>query len=227
MPYKPPGPSQKFGSNVAPKSNNGGRFTPVNASETRKCFNCGSFDHLRDRCPKLNRSTADMTGRPARVSRVNAVDNRNATSQPTATRGACGQHATNDFHTSVVRGVRGADSRRVASGRVFHASSTTARDHTDTAVCRPSRGDGLDNSATCGSDRVSRSTTPVVAISDQPVQTYSQTESTGVVSDCVHDVYCNKIKAAVDSNEFESVNGDLSVKMNKNEANLCPVEFQC
>ena len=52
--YKPPGPSQKFGSNAAPKSNNGGRFTPVNASGTRKCFHCGSFDHLRDRCPKLN-----------------------------------------------------------------------------------------------------------------------------------------------------------------------------
>ena len=84
------------------------RFTPMNVSGTRKCFNCGSFDHLRDRCPRLNRSTADMTGRPARVSRVNAVDNRNATSQPTATRGVCGQHATNDFHTSVVRGVRGA-----------------------------------------------------------------------------------------------------------------------
>ena len=65
--YKPPSPSQKFGSNAAPKSNNGGRFTPVNASGTRKCFSCGSFDHLRDRCPKLNRPTADMTGRPARV----------------------------------------------------------------------------------------------------------------------------------------------------------------
>ena len=45
------------------------------------------------------------------------------------------------------------------------------------------------------------------------------------MSDCVHDVYCNKIKAAVDSNEFESVNGDLSVKMNQNEVNLCPVEL--
>ena len=43
------------------------------------------------------------------------------------------------------------------------------------------------------------------------------------MSDCVHDVYCNKIKAAVDSNEFESVNGDLSVKTNQNEAILCPV----
>ena len=104
--YKP-GPSQKFGLNAAPKSNNGGRFTPVNVSGTRKCFNCGAFDHLRDRCPKLNRSTADMTGRSARVSRVNAGDNRNETSQPTATRGACGQHATNDFHTSVVRGGMG------------------------------------------------------------------------------------------------------------------------
>ena len=62
------GPPQKFGLNAAPKSKfNGGRFTPVNASGTRKCFSCGSFDHLRDRCPKLNRPTADMTGRPARV----------------------------------------------------------------------------------------------------------------------------------------------------------------
>ena len=143
-------------------------------------------------------------------SRVNAMDdNRNATSQPTATRGACGRHATNNFHTSATRGVRGADSRRVASGRVFHASSTTARDHTDTAVCRPSRGDGLDNSATCDSARVSQYTTPIV---DQSVQT----ESNSAVSDCVHDVYCNKIKASVDSNEFESVNGNLSVKMNQN-----------
>jgi len=45
------------------------------------------------------------------------------------------------------------------------------------------------------------------------------------VSNCVPDVYCNKIKAAVDSDEFESVNGDLSVKMNQNEAILCPVEL--
>ena len=33
------------------------------------------------------------------------------------------------------------------------------------------------------------------------------------------------VKAAVDSNEFESVNGDLSVEMNRNEVNLCPVEL--
>ena len=45
------------------------------------------------------------------------------------------------------------------------------------------------------------------------------------MSDCVHDAYCNKIKAAVDSNEFESVNGDLSVNMNQNEAILCTVEL--
>ena len=46
------------------------------------------------------------------------------------------------------------------------------------------------------------------------------------MSNCIPDVYCNKIKAAVDSNEFESVNGDLSVKMNQNEAIfLCPVEL--
>ena len=106
--YKLPGPSQKFVSNAAPKSNNGGRFTPVNATGTRKCFHCGSFDHLRDRCPRLSRPTADVAGRPARVSRVNAMDdNRNATIQPTATCGACGRHATNNFHTSVVRGARG------------------------------------------------------------------------------------------------------------------------
>ena len=47
MQYKPPSPSQKFGSSVAPKSSNGGRFMPVNASGTRKCFSCGSFDHLK------------------------------------------------------------------------------------------------------------------------------------------------------------------------------------
>ena len=155
--YKP-SPSQKFGSNAAPKSNNGGRFTPVNTGGTRKCFHCGSFDHLRDRCPRLNRPTADMTGRPARVSRVNAVDNCSAISQMDATRGACSQRANNNFHTSVVRSVRGAGSRRV-----FHAS-TAARDHTaacrpsevhDTAACKPSSGDGLDNSTTYGSDRVS------------------------------------------------------------------------
>ena len=125
-----------------------------------------------------------MTGRPARVSRVHAVDNRNATSQSTATRGACGQHATNDFHTSVVRGASGADSRRVASGRVFHAS-TTARDHT--AACRPSSSDGLDNSTTCDSARVSQS---IVTISDQSVQTdrpNSQTEFNS--ADCIPDVY--------------------------------------
>ena len=148
-------------------------------------------------------------------------DDRKAISQPTATRAACGQRATNNFHTSATRGVREADSRRVASGRVFHASSTTARDHTDTAVCRPSRGDGLDDSATCDSTRANQYTTPIVQISNQSVQT----ESNGAVSDCVHDVYCNKIKAAVDSNEVESVNGDLSVKMNQNEAILCPVEL--
>ena len=104
----------------------------------------------------------------------------------------------------------------MASGRVFHASSTAARDHTDTAACRLSSGDGLDNSATYDSARVSQYTTPIVTINNQSVQT----ESNSAVSDCVHDVYCNKIKAAVDSNEFESVNGDLSVKMNKNEAIL-------
>ena len=70
---------------------------PVNANGTRKCFQCGSFDHLRDRCPKLNRSTADITGRSARVSRVNAVDDRKAINQPTATRAACGQRVTNNF----------------------------------------------------------------------------------------------------------------------------------
>ena len=84
---------------------------------------------LRDRCPKLNRSTADITGRSARVSRVNAVDDRSAISQPNATRGACSQRATNNFHTSATRGVRGAGSRRVMSDRIFHAS-TAARDHT-------------------------------------------------------------------------------------------------
>ena len=70
MPYKPPGPSQKFGSNAAPKSNNGGRFAPVNVSGTRRYFHCGSFDHLKDRCPKLNRSTTDTAGRSTRVSRI-------------------------------------------------------------------------------------------------------------------------------------------------------------
>ena len=45
------------------------------------------------------------------------------------------------------------------------------------------------------------------------------------MSNCVPDVYCNKIEAAVDSDEFESVNGDLSLKMNQNEAILCPVEL--
>ena len=38
--YRPPSSSQKFGSNVALKSNNGGRFAPVNANGTRKCFHC-------------------------------------------------------------------------------------------------------------------------------------------------------------------------------------------
>ena len=114
------GPPQKFGLNAAPKSNNGGRFTPVNASGTRKCFNCGASDHLRDRCPKLNRSTADITGRSARVSRVNAVDDRSAISQPNATRGACSQRATNNFHTSATRGACG---QRVTNN--FHTSTTT------------------------------------------------------------------------------------------------------
>ena len=205
-PYKPPSPPQKFGSNVAPKSNNGGRFAPVNASGTRKCFHCGSFDHLRDKCPRLNRQTTDMTGRPpARLSRVNAVDNCNAT------RGACSQRAASDFHTSVVRGARGAGSRRV-----FHASSTTARDHADTVACRPGSGDH--DSAACDSTRVSQYTTPIV---DQSVQT----EFNSAVSECIPDVYCNKINAAVNSDEFESVNDDLSVKMGQNEVNLCPVEL--
>ena len=98
------------------------------------------------------------------------MDNCSAISQPTATRAACGQRVTNDFHTSATRVVRGAGSRRVMSGRVFHAS-TAARDHTDTAVCRPSSSDGLDNSTTYGSGRVSQSTMPIVTISDQSVQT--------------------------------------------------------
>jgi len=123
----------------------------------------------------------------------------------------------------MTRGVRRAGSRRVMSDRVFHTSAA-ARDPTDTAACRPS--DGLDNSATCDSGRVSQSTTSVVAISDQSVQTdNSQTESNYAVSNCVPDVYCNKIEAAVDSDEFESVSGDLSVKINQNEAILCPVEL--
>ena len=46
------------------------------------------------------------------------------------------------------------------------------------------------------------------------------------MSNCVSGVYCNKIEAAVDSDEFESVNGDLSVKMNQNEAILCLLNFQ-
>jgi len=194
-----PSPPQKFGLNAAPRSNNGGRFTPVNASGTRKCFNCGASDHLRDRCPRLIRSTTDIAGRSAKVSRVNAVDDRKAISQPTATR-ACSQRVTNDFHTSAKRGVREAGNRRVVSDRVFHTSAA-ARDHTGTAACRPS--DGLDNSATCDSDRVSQSTTSVVA-SDQSVQTdNSQAESNSAVSNCVPDVYCNKIEAAVDADEFE------------------------
>ena len=82
------------------------------------------------------------------------------------------------------------------SGRVFHAS-TAAREHTDAATCRPGSGDH--DSATHDSARVSQYTTPIVTISNQSVQT----ESNSAVSDCVHDVYCNKIKAAVDSNEFE------------------------
>ena len=145
-----------------------------------------------------------------------------AISQPTATRAACSQRVTNDFYTSATRGVRGADSRRVMSDRVFHAY-TAARDHTDTAACRFSDGHNL---AMCDSASVNQYTTPTATMSDQSVQTNNfQTESNGAVSDCVHDVYCNKIKAAVASNEFESVNGDLSVKMNKNEAILCPVEL--
>ena len=112
---------------------------------------------------------------------MNAVDDRRAISQPTATRGAaCSQRVTNDFHTSVTRGVREAGTQRVMSDIIFHTSAA-ARDHADTAACRPS--DGLDNSATCGSDRVSQSTTSVVAISDQSVQTdNSQTESNSAVS---------------------------------------------
>ena len=82
------------------------------------------------------------------------------------------------------------------SDRVFHAS-TAARDHADTAACRPSSADH--DSATYDSARVSQYTTPTATISNQSVQT----ESNGAVSDCVHDVYCNKINAAVDSNEFE------------------------
>ena len=81
---------------------------------------------------------------------------------------------------------------------------------------------------TCDSARVSQSTTPVVTISDQSVQTdNSQAESNSAVSNCVPDVYCNKIEAAVDSDEFESVNGDLSVKMNQNEAFCALLNCQC
>ena len=194
------GPPQKFGLNAAPKSKfNGVRFTPVNASGTRKCFNCGASDHLKDRCPKLNRSTTDTAGRSARVSRVNAMDDRKAISQPTATR-LCSQRVTNDFHTSATRGVREAGSRRVMSDRVFHAS-TAARDHAGTAACRPSDGH---NSATCDSARVNQYTTPTATIRNQCVQTdNSQTESNSAVSNCVLDVYCNKIEAAVDADEFE------------------------
>ena len=101
------------------------------------------------------------------MSRVNAVDNCSAIGQTNATRGACSQRATNDFHTSVVRGVRGAGSRRAASDKVFHTStSTAARDHT--AACWPSSSDGLDNSVTYDSARVNQS---IVTISDQSVQT--------------------------------------------------------
>ena len=111
------------------------------------------------------------------------------------------------------------------SDRIFHTSSTAARDHTDTAACRPSDGH---NSAMCDSARVNQYTTPTATISNESVQTdSSQIESNGAVSDCVHDVYCNKIKAAVDSNEFESVNGDLSVKMDKDEAICALLNFQC
>ena len=100
---------------------------------------------------------------------------------------------TNDFHTSATRGVRGAGSRRVMSDRVFHASTAT-RDHADTAACRPSN---VRSSATCDSTRANQYITPVVTISDQSVQTdNSQAESNSAVSNCVHDVYCNKIEAA-------------------------------
>ena len=155
--------------------------------------NCGASDHLRDRCPKLNRSTTDIAGRSARVSRINAIDSdRRTINQPTTTRGVCDQRVTssNYFHTSTAtRGVRGANSRRVMSDKVFQ-TSTAARDHTGTAACRPSDGH---NSATCDSARVSQSTTSVVTISDQSVQTdNSQTESNSAVSNCVPDVYCNK-----------------------------------
>jgi len=88
--YKP-SPPQRFGLNATPKSNNGGQFTPVNISGTRKCFNCGASGHLRDRCPKLNRSTTDIAGRSARVSRINTIDgDRRAISQPAwCVRSAC------------------------------------------------------------------------------------------------------------------------------------------
>ena len=59
---------------------------------------------------------------------------------------------------------------------------------------------------TYGSDRVSQSTMPIVTISDQSVQTdrpNSRAEFNSAVSNCIPDVYCNKINAAVDSNEFE------------------------
>ena len=75
--------------------------------------------------------------------------------------------ATNDFHTSATRGVRGAGSRRVMSDRVFHAS-TAARDHADTAACRPSN---VRSSATCDSTRANQYTTPTATISNQSVQT--------------------------------------------------------
>ena len=99
-----------------------------------KCFNCGASDHLKDRCPKLNRSTTDTAGRSARVSRVNAMDDRKAISQPTATRAACGQRVTNDFHTSATRGVRGAGSRRVMSGRVFLRLNSGTRPYRHSGV---------------------------------------------------------------------------------------------
>jgi len=119
-------------------------------------------------------------------------------------RGACGQRVTssNDFHTATAtRGVSGASSRRVMSDKVFHTSSTAARDHTGAAACMPS---DVHNSATCDSARVSQFTTPIITISDQSVRTdNSQAESNSAVSNCVPDVYCNKIKAAVDSDECE------------------------
>jgi len=86
------------------------------------------------------------------------------------------------------------------SDKIFHTSSIAARDHTGAAACRPS---DVHNSATCDTARVNQSTTSVVTISDQSVPTDNfQAESNSTVSNCVPDVYCNKIEAAVDSDEF-------------------------